>query len=438
MLSPRSDRLPRPTAALIEPPTTPHAIRALEQRRAAMRTPARGRRRSGRQYRETPRDTLRDLSKILSKTTNPIATASEIVHNPRLSDTLSKRAFPDNEDDRPRPRLSMPFDEIKENADSLQAPRTGFSVLSEEHLDVERSIEKPRRAFSERPLSRLSRGSLGSFLINDHASDTSKPKNSATIDQHTDGGDMIDQVENKFEDENLDEVNGLGTDIEDLRQMADHVSNGRLSPLTEGEVPSILGDDDNRIFGLGFPENPDRSGHFSNSNLNYSTGTSRSSSPGKHRGSDLSPGCNEVVSSRIRTPKPTIMSRHGIQCPRIPISVINKLSTSLARSIIVQNTKMNKDTLSALLEASDWFFEQIGTDLGTYAKHARRKIVDETDVVVLMKRQRLLTAQTTPFFLAQRYLPSELLQDIRMAPLEDIASKRRRSQGFPADEDYKD
>jgi len=47
---------------------------------------------------------------------------------------------------------------------------------------------------------------------------------------------------------------------------------------------------------------------------------------------------------------------------------------------------MDKDTLSAVLEASDWFFEQIGTDLGTYTKHAQRKIVDETDVVVLMKR----------------------------------------------------
>lgn len=44
-------------------PTTPHAIRALQQRRAAALTPGRDRRRSGRMQRETPRDVLRNLSK---------------------------------------------------------------------------------------------------------------------------------------------------------------------------------------------------------------------------------------------------------------------------------------------------------------------------------------------------------------------------------------
>ena len=43
--------------------STPHAIRALQQRRAAGPTPARDRRRSGRQQRETPRDILRNLSR---------------------------------------------------------------------------------------------------------------------------------------------------------------------------------------------------------------------------------------------------------------------------------------------------------------------------------------------------------------------------------------
>ena len=41
-------------------PVTPHAIRALLQRRA---TPGRDRRKSGRTQRETPRDALRNLSK---------------------------------------------------------------------------------------------------------------------------------------------------------------------------------------------------------------------------------------------------------------------------------------------------------------------------------------------------------------------------------------
>jgi len=206
--------------------------------------------------------------------------------------------------------------------------------------------------------------------------------------------------------------------------MTDHVFSGRFSPLTVGGVPGILCDDEDKTFALDVPSNPDRSAHVSNSNLCYPT-----SDPRRHR--DL-----ELPLIRNRKSSVTRLSRHGIPCPRIPVSVVNKLTTSLARSVTAQSTKIKKDTLSAILEASDWFFEQVGTDLGTYAKHGRRKIVDETEVVVLMKRQRLLTLQTTPFFLAQRCLPSELLQDIRMAPLEDAASKNRRLKGILADEDH--
>lgn len=46
-------------------PTTPHAIRALQQRHAAANTPARNRRRSGRAERESPRDALRQLSRSM-------------------------------------------------------------------------------------------------------------------------------------------------------------------------------------------------------------------------------------------------------------------------------------------------------------------------------------------------------------------------------------
>jgi hypothetical protein len=56
----------RQVAARRVAPTTPHAIRALRERAHAARTP--GRRRSGRIQRETPRDTLRALSRGTSGT----------------------------------------------------------------------------------------------------------------------------------------------------------------------------------------------------------------------------------------------------------------------------------------------------------------------------------------------------------------------------------
>lgn len=46
-------------------PTTPHVIRALQQRHAATIAPARNRRRSGRAERESPRDALRQLSRSM-------------------------------------------------------------------------------------------------------------------------------------------------------------------------------------------------------------------------------------------------------------------------------------------------------------------------------------------------------------------------------------
>ncbi len=48
--------------------------------------------------------------------------------------------------------------------------------------------------------------------------------------------------------------------------------------------------------------------------------------------------------------------------------------------------KLNKETVAALVRASDDFFEQIGDDLAAYAQHGGRKVIEESDVLALMKR----------------------------------------------------
>jgi len=88
-------------------------------------------------------------------------------------------------------------------------------------------------------------------------------------------------------------------------------------------------------------------------------------------------------------------------------------------------TKLNKETLNAIMQASDWFFEQVSDDLEAYSKHAGRKTIEESDVVTLMARQRQTNATTTPFSLAQRYLPRELLQDLRMVPPSKLKRGRQ-------------
>jgi histone H3/H4 len=78
-------------------------------------------------------------------------------------------------------------------------------------------------------------------------------------------------------------------------------------------------------------------------------------------------------------------SKHGIPYPSLPSAVVKKLASTFSRSA-GGNGKINKETVAALTEASDWFFEQASDDLAAYAGHARRKRIDESDMIALMKR----------------------------------------------------
>ncbi|MCJ1439321.1 hypothetical protein MMC27_008713 [Xylographa pallens] len=381
LLASRLHRLPHPTQALQAPLITPHAIRALQQRRAAVQTPVQGRRRSGRPYRETPRDTLRELSKILSISTNSIATTSQSVYSPGLAAARSERPFSVDEDDKPRPRLSMPIHEFEEDDDdSFRGPRARLSILSEEYPDVERSLEKLRRAFSEQPLSRLSGEALGSILSNDHIIEIGEPEVFATYDQNTNSDDISYQGERGYVEDIAGEASVLGANTEDLRQMTGLIPSGRFNPPNDVEIPSILYDDARKSFAFHMPENSDRSGYVSKINLSSSTRTGEYSKSNMDGGLIFPPSRNEASFAPNRKTRVRKMSRHGTTYPRVPESVVNKLSTSLVRSVATHNIEIKKDTLSAIVKASDWFLEQVGTDLGAYAKHAGRRTVDETDV----------------------------------------------------------
>lgn len=145
---------------------TPHgraAMRELEARRAGF-TPAKDRRRSGRQQRETPRDALRSLSRVLAPQTQPV------VPTPQGAAPTGRFALPGNddfEDDAAleRPRLSLALGDEEDEDDSLLLPPKSAG-LEDENFTVQ-SIELPRRAISEQPPGRLSRGSFGSIRMSD-------------------------------------------------------------------------------------------------------------------------------------------------------------------------------------------------------------------------------------------------------------------------------
>ncbi|UKZ74177.1 hypothetical protein TrVFT333_001836 [Trichoderma virens FT-333] len=117
---------------------------------------------------------------------------------------------------------------------------------------------------------------------------------------------------------------------------------------------------------------------------------------------------------RAKTSK-TRVSKHNIEYPQLPPAFIRQVTNSAMQSAGLTNQRVAADTMSALTQASDWFFQQLGDDLGAYANHAGRRTIEERDVIALMNRQRLLTPGISLFNLANRNLPRELLQSLRSA-----------------------
>jgi hypothetical protein len=157
----------RPNAA------TPHAraaMREIELRRAAALTPGKDRRRSGRQQRETPRDVLRQLSKVLAPSTKPTEPSPLAIqpHNGRLPIIHQEDDLDDGPEPIP-PRLSLPLEGIEED-DSFLVPPQSTGLLEDENI-TQQSVELPRRATSEQLPGRLSRGSFGSIRVSDRFDD---------------------------------------------------------------------------------------------------------------------------------------------------------------------------------------------------------------------------------------------------------------------------
>ncbi|KAF3000710.1 hypothetical protein E8E13_002786 [Curvularia kusanoi] len=138
------------------------------------------------------------------------------------------------------------------------------------------------------------------------------------------------------------------------------------------------------------------------------------------------PEASESVQKRMGTRrKETKLSRIGLDYPSFPAAPVKKLALSFMKS---QGSKaqLNKDALAALVQTTDDFFEQIGIDLAAYAQHAGRRMIEESDVLALMRRTRKISSNTSSFSLAQKMLPRELLQQLRMEPRPKLKGQKRK------------
>ncbi|EAS35071.3 uncharacterized protein CIMG_00425 [Coccidioides immitis RS] len=388
-------------------PATPHALKAF-QRRAAVYTPGRDRRKSGRVQRETPLDILRNLGKALAPT-------SEVIKSSPMTETDQETDQQESEDldeepDLPRPRLSLPMHEMIVPGDGDGSPEIvppRLSLPLDEDDFTQRSIEMPRRERSTRDLATLSRYSLASTRFSEHFGDASRLEYTEEGMEFTapqgDDNFVDDQIELTAEQPIFD----LGGETEDLRRFdlnfsfptpdaPQHIENEHEDFVLDTTMPiaddvPVSSDDD---FGAGDLELAVREG---------------SPRPPLQESSPQPPQESRLDQNKER------VSKHGIPVPKLPRGIVKRLATRFARTGNGSRTRISKEALAALEKATDWFFEQANDDLSAYSKHSTRKTVDETDVIALMKRQRQIGKGTSVFALAQKYLPKELLQDIRLA-----------------------
>ncbi|KAI3537161.1 hypothetical protein CABS03_08822 [Colletotrichum abscissum] len=443
---------------------TPHAraaYRTIDQRRAAALTPGGNKRReSFRPRRESLHDVLRGLSRVVKHTTQPISSSSSPsdvgsrATGPSASlpiRTVNRRGtvYDDDDDDDElpidRPRLSLPLDVEDDDEDELVAPE-----LSQ--IDENATIEFPRRAYVDQP-SRMSLGSarLSEFRnyggLDDDDDDRGEGffpafEVGALDEEGREPEDTLDRAEEEdlrrqtlasARDSDFGFEVPVDADNQTTFMMAVDGQSSPARPLPEitDEQPSlnIAPVDDEPAVPL------DEDLGFGNSYYDMRSSTPIEPTEATQGGLDGQTEVSATQQEQEQRPRKTKrgvkLSKYNVEYPSLPPAVVKRLANTFAKSSGIGKTKISPDTLAEIQRASDWFFEQLGDDLSAYAKHAKRKTIDESDMLTLMRRyvQRQTSSTTTPFSLAHRHLPRELLQELRMPkplPPAEPRKKRRR------------
>lgn len=430
----------------VQKPTTPHAraaMREIEARRAAVLTPGRERRRSlGRQQKETPMGAMRALSRLLAPNTNvPTPSPSRgAAEEAAARSTKRSRDFEDfDEEPLPRPRMSMALDDYDED-DSLILPPPPNSAGLEDDNYTARSIEVPRRAVSEQTGGRYSRGSFGdigsddrlqafggfdfnaleedgidsSFIPQEYGDDYGENRRYSGIPREDTGTvqlDVPDDINRRMSDFRRAALQNDNTDTSFMIAVPprDEVSANNFNFGVEGmedltfdavqDTPRPMGYDEEEDVLPDIEEDEQQEEEIEpEQDLENEEPEEEPDAQDEETqilnntlmiGEDADEAAGEwaTANQKKKSKRKVIkVSKHGIPVPSLPVGVVKKMATNFARMSGNSKAKLNKDAMAAIMQATDWFFEQASADLGAYAEHAGRKTIDESDVITLMKR----------------------------------------------------
>ena len=287
--------------------------------------------------------------------------------------------------------------------------------------------ERGRRAISEEP-TRMSRYSFGSIRMSDFGSEleirriSNKQQGSAAFELQDDYAEAFDEHDR------------LGGETEALNVIQQPLvsHSPEPSPMTEEQTLEILppADED---FQLGIPDETEL-------NVGAEQETARppilalaesmlceedvESPASVDRESEAIPSRRDtLLESMIATAEATAtsgtrrrklkMTQVGNEIPVIPRSLIKRIVHTSQEKANKRKTSLGQDHMRALEQATEWFFEQASQDLETYSSHAgRRTRIGLSDVLLLMRRQRILRNNGDLLRMAKDWLPPELLNEL--------------------------
>ena len=466
-------------------PSTPHAIRALQQRSG-------GRRKSTKINRP---DSARNILSQFATITAPHTKRRVSTPQPKLSTPAGKENtyspfIPqldedlENGEEPERPDFTLPIEELDEDEDAGAAPtqqtlpggddytfrsidfatrhvkpptsvrserirRTSrMSILPSPDEDVDdqddegdltaQSVEYGRRAISEGPAwDRYPRSSFGSIRMSDFGLEESRfgkepdsEKSFVFDDHHVEMATATDEEMEtsdryaRFEKVVFDtRANSFSPETDDFRLFRHSMS----EPPDDGvsvQDPNFL--DEENTFRLDFDQGEPTK---QLPGLEFEEGVSEVAAPisptespqqspvpdhqSPHSSTRILTEIEAAAPSRVPRRKKLKLTRKGNAIPALPSSLIKRVAMDSMTRIGRKRPIINRESLAALEQATEWFFEQVGEDLEAYSNHAkRRKRIDDRDVVTLMKRQRVIGRGQSLEDLAQEFLPDEVLLDL--------------------------
>ncbi|KIW63613.1 hypothetical protein PV04_08599 [Phialophora macrospora] len=466
-------------------PSTPHAIRAFQQRSGAKTRSVRNRRAYSDTVRpDSARGILRQLAKLTAPATNKVA--------PTPVTVKGKENRPPDEDEGERlgkrPRLTL---DIDDSLESIDAPDVGSeedselplaptpSILPDEddqHSEIEedaptftlKSIDYAGNTGSpdtDRPLLRRSYPASDPVIYPGEEESTflsERGRRAPTLEptealSHYDFGTVNIEEAARGEqpkspekthlglaeiDKSYIPVEDGGNETEALQHLQNFPSSPSSGPLHESSMEIPTFDDTN--FQLPLPEleatskqtradpaakvteasflqhDPDQVGDGGKSDDGHDEEhevdqeadrdeepDSVASAEAQHLQAQVDKPASTTRRSKMK------LTRHGEMVPSLPSNLIKRVAVEAQERLGNRRPKLGKDHMKALEQATEWFFEQIGEDLEAYSNHARRKKrIDQSDVLLLMRRQRILQGKGELLKAAVEFLPEEVVGDL--------------------------